>query len=78
MSEMITDGLRYITLEFENDLAAVSISKVTSLSNPSLPPAAVIEITDKSKPFVTQNIDLDDFNALRVLQRAIEVMMLEK
>lgn len=78
MSTLITDGMKYITLEFENDLAAVSISKVTSLSNPSLPPAAVIEITDKSKPFVTQNIDLDDFNALRVLQRAIEVMMLEK
>ncbi len=78
MSTLITDGMKYITLEFENDLAAVSISKVTSLSNPSLPPAAVIEITDKSKPFVTQNIDLDDFNALRVLQRAIEVMMVEK
>jgi len=78
MSEMITDGMKYITLEFENELAAVSISKVTSLANPALPPAAVIEITDKSKPFVTQNIDLDDFNALRVLQRAIEVMMLEK
>ena len=78
MSEMITDGLKYITLEFESEMAEVSISKVTSLANPALPPAAVINVKDKSKPFVTQYIDLDNFNALRVLQRAIEVMMLEK
>lgn len=78
MSELISDGMKFITLEFESDLAAISISKVTSLANPALPPAAVIEITDKSKPFVTQNIDLDDFNALKVLQRAIEAILQEK
>ena len=77
MSEMISDGLKYITLEFESEMAAVSISKVTSLSNPSLPPAAVIEITDKSKPFVTQNIDLDNFEALHLIERAIEMILKE-
>lgn len=77
MSELITDGLKYVTLEFESDLAAVSISKVTSLSNPSLPPAAVIKVIDKSKPHVTDMIDLDDFNALHLLQRAIETILQE-
>lgn len=77
MSEMITDGLRYITLEFESDTAAVSISKVTSLSNPSLPPAAVIEVKDKSKPFVPQYIDLDNFEALHLIERAIEMILKE-
>ena len=77
MSEMTTDGLRYITLEFESETAAVSISKVTSLANPSLPSAAVIEVKDKSKPFVTQNIDLDDFEALHLIERAIEMILKE-
>ena len=77
MSEIITDGIRYITLEFESDTAEVSVSKVTSLANPSLPPAAVIEIKDKSKPFVTQNIDLDNFEALHLIERAIEMILKE-
>lgn len=77
MSEMITDGLKYVTLEFESDLAAVSISKVTSLANPALPPAAVIKVLDKSKPIVEDMIDLDNFEALHLLQRAIEMILKE-
>lgn len=77
MSETVTDGLRYITLEFESDLAAVSISKVTSLANPALPPAAVIKVLDKSKPIVEDMIDLDNFEALHLLQRAIEMILKE-
>lgn len=77
MSEMITDGLKYVTLEFESDLAAVSISKVTSLANPALPPAAVIKVLDKSKPIVEDMIDLDNFEVLHLLQRAIEMILKE-
>lgn len=77
MREMITDGLKYVTLEFESDLAAVSISKVTSLANPALPPAAVIKVLDKSKPIVEDMIDLDNFEALHLLQRAIEMILKE-
>ncbi len=77
MSEMITDGLKYVTLEFESDLSAVSISKVTSLANPALPPAAVIKVLDKSKPIVEDMIDLDNFEALHLLQRAIEMILKE-
>lgn len=77
MSEMVTDGLKYVTLEFESDLAAVSISKVTSLANPALPPAAVIKVLDKSKPIVEDMIDLDNFEALHLLQRAIEMILKE-
>lgn len=77
MSEIITDGLKYVTLEFESDLAAVSISKVTSLANPALPPAAVIKVLDKSKPIVEDMIDLDNFEALQLLQRAIEMILKE-
>lgn len=77
MSEMITDGLRYITLEFESEMAEVSISKVTSLANPALPPAAIINVKDKSKPFVTQYIDLDNFESLHLIERAIEMILKE-
>lgn len=77
MNELISDGLKYITLEFENDMAEVSISKVTSLANSALPPAAVINVKDKSKPFVTQYIDLDNFEALHLIKRAIEMILKE-
>ena len=77
MNELISDELKYITLEFESDMAEVSISKVTSLANPALPPAAVINVKDKSKPFVTQYIDLDNFEALHIIKRAIEMILKE-
>ncbi len=41
------DGLRCKTVELENERVSIKLSKVWSLDNPSLPPAAVVEITDK-------------------------------
>lgn len=72
MSETITDGLRFETMEFESDLASVTISRVTSINNPSMPPAATIEVKDKCKAYTMDRIDLERFEAMKTIRDAID------
>jgi hypothetical protein len=66
------DGLRCKTVELENERVSIKLSKVWSLDNPSLPPAAVVEITDKELTWKCERLDLERYEDLAIIQVAME------
>lgn len=66
------DGLRRKTVELENERVSITLSKVWSLDNPDLPPAAVVEIKDKATPWKVERLDLERYEDLGIIQEAMK------
>lgn len=66
------DGLKRKTVELENERVSITLSKVWSLDNEELPPAAVVEIRDKQTTWKVERLDLENYEDLRIIQEAME------
>jgi len=68
------DGLRRKTVELENERVSITLSKVWSLDNPDLPPAAVVEIRDKQVTWKIERLDLENYEDLGIIQEAMKTL----
>lgn len=66
------DGLKRKTVELENERVSITLSKVWSLDNEELPPAAVVEIRDKQTTWKVERLDLENYEDLKIIQEAME------
>ena len=69
------DAHKILSVHVEAADTHIKVSKVWSLENPSLPPAAVISVREKSKSWTHQYIDLDSAEALIAIRDAIDKLL---